>query len=59
MVDESIIKFPDMLRIKGVMAKGYGIICKFPMTDPDLKVNHICLPVCIYRQWNHSIPFGQ
>ena len=38
MIDESIIKFPDMLRIKGVMAKGYGIICKFPMTDPDLKV---------------------
>ena len=38
MADESIVKFPDMLRIKGVMAKGYGIICKFPMTDPELGI---------------------
>lgn len=38
MPEGNVLKFPDMLRIEGVMAKGYGIICKFPMTDPDLKV---------------------
>lgn len=38
MPEGNVLKFPDMLRVEGVMAKGYGIICKFPMTDPDLKV---------------------
>ena len=38
MPEGNILKFPDMLRVEGVMSKGYGIICKFPMTDPDLKV---------------------
>lgn len=38
MAEGSIVKFPDVLRVKGVMAKGYGIICKFPMTDPELGV---------------------
>lgn len=38
MPEGSVLKFPDMLRVEGVMAKGFGIICKFPMTDPDLKV---------------------
>lgn len=34
-----LLDFPEVLRIKGVMAKGYGIICKFPMTDPDLSLS--------------------
>lgn len=38
MPEGNVLKFPDMLRVEGVMSKGYGIICKFPMTDPDLKV---------------------
>ena len=38
MAEGSIVKFPDVLRVRGVMAKGYGIICKFPMTDPELGV---------------------
>ena len=38
MPDGNVLKFPDMLRVEGVMSKGYGIICKFPMTDPDLMV---------------------
>lgn len=38
MPEGNVLKFPDLLRVEGVMAKGYGIICKFPMTDPDLKV---------------------
>ena len=35
---DSILKFPDRLRIEGVMAKGYGIICKYPMQDTDLDI---------------------
>lgn len=35
---DSVLKFPDRLRIEGVMAKGYGIICKFPMQDTDLDI---------------------
>lgn len=38
MPEGNVLRFPDMLRVEGVMSKGYGIICKFPMTDPDLKV---------------------
>lgn len=38
MLEGNVLRFPDMLRVEGVMSKGYGIICKFPMTDPDLKV---------------------
>ena len=32
------VKFPDILKYDGVMAKGYGIICKFPMRDRDLNL---------------------
>ena len=32
------VKFPDILKYEGVMAKGFGIICKFPMTD---RVRHL------------------
>ena len=35
---DSILKFPDRLRIEGVMAKGYGSICKYPMQDTDLDI---------------------
>lgn len=35
---DSILKFPDRLRIEGVMSKGYGIICKYPMQDTDLDI---------------------
>lgn len=37
-MDNSVLKFPDLLRVEGVMAKGFGIICKFPMLDPDLNL---------------------
>ncbi|WP_289026677.1 helix-turn-helix domain-containing protein [uncultured Flavonifractor sp.] len=37
-MDGSVLKFPDLLRVEGVMAKGFGIICKFPMLDPDLNL---------------------
>ena len=37
-MDNSVLKFPDLLRVEGVMAKGFGIICKFPMIDPDLNL---------------------
>lgn len=36
MAEKNLLDFPEVLRVKGVMAKGYGIICKFPMTDPEL-----------------------
>lgn len=35
----ALLDFPEVLRVQGVMAKGYGIICKFPMTDPELSLS--------------------
>lgn len=35
----ALLDFPEVLRVHGVMAKGYGIICKFPMTDPELSLS--------------------
>ena len=37
-LDNNILKFPDLLKVEGVMAKGFGLICKFPMLDTDLSV---------------------
>lgn len=37
-MSSNILKFPDLLRVEGVMAKGFGIICRFPMIDPDLNI---------------------
>jgi len=50
MDDKSVIQFADILKIEGVMAKGYGIICKFPMTDVDLgvKAKGIYAYLCSY-----------
>ena len=39
MAEKNLLDFPEVLRVKGVMARGYGIICKFPMTDPELSLS--------------------
>lgn len=38
MPDGNVMDFPEVLRVKGVMAKGFGIICKFPMVDHELSL---------------------
>jgi len=37
--DSVSIQFADRLRLEGVMYRGYGIIYKFPMLDPELNIN--------------------
>lgn len=54
---ESVLKFPDLLRVEGVMAKGYGIICKYPMQDIDLDISAkaIYALLCALAGNDHSV----
>ncbi len=38
-MSDSLLNFPDILRLEGVMAKGFGVICKYPMQDTDLDIS--------------------
>ena len=51
------VKFPDILKYEGVMAKGFGIICKFPMRDRDLNLaaKGIYALLCCYARDDSSI----
>lgn len=50
------VKFPDILKYEGVMAKGFGIICKFPMRDRDLNLaaKGIYALLCCYARDDSS-----
>lgn len=50
MEKKKITEFPDRLRVEGVLCLGYGIVCKFPMTDPDLSVpaKAVYAMICAY-----------
>lgn len=50
MEDKKLTKLPDRLRVEGVLCLGYGIVCKFPMTDPDLSVpaKAVYAMICAY-----------
>lgn len=50
MDEKKITEFPDRLRMEGVLCLGYGIVCKFPMTDPDLSVSAkaVYAMICAY-----------
>lgn len=58
MEEKKITKFPDRLRMEGVLCLGYGIVCKFPMTDPDLSVpaKAVYAMICAYSS-NGSTAF--
>lgn len=50
MEEKEITRFPDRLKMEGVLCLGYGIVCKFPMTDPDLSVpaKAVYAMICAY-----------
>lgn len=50
MEDKKIMKLPDRLRMEGVLCLGYGIVCKFPMTDPELSIpaKAVYAMICAY-----------
>lgn len=50
MEDKKVTKLPDRLRVEGVLCLGYGIVCKFPMTDPELSIpaKAVYAMICAY-----------
>lgn len=50
MEDKKVTKLPDRLRMEGVLCLGYGIVCKFPMTDPELSIpaKAVYAMICAY-----------
>lgn len=50
MEEKKLTQFPDRLKMEGVLCLGYGIVCKFPMTDPDLSVpaKAVYAMICAY-----------
>lgn len=38
-MSDNVLRFPDLIRVEGVMVKGFGLICKYPMRDVDLDIS--------------------